>query len=133
MLTREGFEIWRVNSRRARDFTSWTHAGILPCMIARGCVQTHLQPFEGSTVGTMTLQWLCPFHGIFSRSSAMGQKSVTPAKIRPRPTNADRKIHLGLIVRARITPKNTTKPAASRTCRSRDQRVFRLETTGRPD
>ncbi len=62
----------------------------------------------------------------------IAQMSVSPAKLRPKPTKPQRKSQCGLTISARMAPASTSKPAPRRTWRSRDQRVFTLATTGNP-
>ena len=42
---------------------------------------------------------------------AMGQKSSAPARMRPKPTKPERKIHVGFTVNARTAPVSARVPA----------------------
>jgi len=62
----------------------------------------------------------------------MGQRSVRPAKVSPKPTKPERPSQNGWSVTPRAVPRITKRPAARRTWRSSDQRVLTCTTRGRP-
>jgi len=67
----------------------------------------------------------------FSQHDSIAQISVSPANVRPNPTKPQRKNPAWIHISAKYS-RSAPATRTSRTCRSSDQRVLTLATTGRP-